>query len=221
MPSEAQFTRPHPECPEPELWSAPDSESSETEVADFLQALVRLLKPRIVVETGTFKGHTTLCLARRLRANGRGRVDGLELDGSLARQAAARVAHEGLDDWATVCQTSSLSWQAPGTVDLAFLDAGGDWHRVKELLYLRRFMDESSVVCVHDTARENRLPRAGFEGLAAQGLIKPVWIHTFRGLMVGQPRWPSAARPALGTPRYAASRTLTGLRAAAARLIRA
>lgn len=218
MPSEDAHTPPHEECLEPQLWSAPDSSSSEVEVSELLESLVRAVKPRLLVETGTFTGASTERLARAIQANGRGHIYGIELDPQVARQARSRLADAGLDDVATVVNSSSLSWEAPEPIDMAFLDAGAGWHRFREFLHLREWMHPRTIVCVHDTSRHLRLPRLSFEALAAQGVLSPVWIPSPRGLLIAQPRWPNLIRKGVGLPRTAAYRGYTGARATAAQI---
>ena len=212
MPSEALFTPPHTECPEPELWSAPDDASSEDEVTAFLLALTHLLKPQTIVETGAFLGFTTAALAAALRENGRRHVFSVELDAGNAAKAQDRLAERALDDWATVVNASSLEWSPPQPVDLAFLDAGGGWHRAAEFLHLRPHMHAGTVVAVHDTAAKNRFPRLSFEALAVRGLLHPVYMRTPRGLLVAQPRWPTPPRQLAGLPAYAVYRAYAGAR---------
>lgn len=221
MPSEALFTAPHAECSEPYLWSAPDDAGSELEVSDFISALTRLLKPRLIVETGTWHGATTSLLADALRHNGRGHVFGIELDAAAASVARDVICGLELQDWATVVPASSLRWTPPGPIDLTFLDAGGGWHRIREFQRLRAWMHPGTVVCVHDTARKNVMPRLGLEAVAAQGLLSPVWIRSPRGLLMAQPRWPHPLRRIAGTPKYATIRGYTTLRAAGGRARRA
>jgi predicted O-methyltransferase YrrM len=216
--SEANFTQPHTECPEPHLWSAPDDASAEDEVTLFLRALVSLLKPRVVVETGTFHGFTTAALAEALRKNGRGHVTSLELEPEPAAVARERLARADLSQTATVVVTSSLEWIPPDPIDFLFLDAGAGWHRASEYLHFRPYMHTGTVVAVHDTAWKNRLPRQSFQALAGMGMLSPVWFSTPRGLLLAQPRWPSVARRAVGVPYYATVRTYSAVRSSAARL---
>src|SRR3990172_4705889 len=61
-----------PECPQPGRWSAPDGVATETDVSALLGALVRALKPDLVVETGSYLGHTTEAIGRALAAEARG-----------------------------------------------------------------------------------------------------------------------------------------------------
>ena len=65
-----EYHRATPECPHPQLWSMYDSMTAEVEVLEFLRTLVTTIKPRLVVETGTFMGISTLWIAEALRMNG-------------------------------------------------------------------------------------------------------------------------------------------------------
>ena len=55
-----------------------DDMGVEAEVAEFLYALVRVLKPRVVVESGTGRGYASLALAAALAENGEGVLHTLE-----------------------------------------------------------------------------------------------------------------------------------------------
>ena len=212
MPSEALFTSPHAECEEPHLWTAPDDSGSEVEVSQALSALVRLVKPRVVVETGTYHGATTVLLAAAVKSNGRGHVYALELDEEAAAVARQRITEEGLDGWATIVHGDSLEWTPSGPIDFAFLDAGAGWHRVDEFRRLWGSMHRGSVVCVHDTARKNVMPRLGLRTLELQGMLSPVWVRSPRGLLIGQPRFPNPARRLAGWPFRISIRLYIGVR---------
>ena len=54
-----EYHRATPECPSPQLWSMIDSMTAEVEVLELLATLVTTLKPRLVVETGSFLGVST------------------------------------------------------------------------------------------------------------------------------------------------------------------
>lgn len=56
-PRESVHTAARPEwCAKPELWHAPDGESSEFEVLELCAAFIRALQPEVVVETGSALG---------------------------------------------------------------------------------------------------------------------------------------------------------------------
>src|SRR5579864_5287762 len=64
-----EYHRATPECPEPERWSMIDSMTAEVEVLEFIATLVTTIKPRLVVETGSFLGVSTEWIARGLERN--------------------------------------------------------------------------------------------------------------------------------------------------------
>ena len=64
-----EYHRATPECPEPQRWSMIDSMTAEVEVLEFIATLVTTIKPRLVVETGSFLGVSTEWIARGLERN--------------------------------------------------------------------------------------------------------------------------------------------------------
>jgi predicted O-methyltransferase YrrM len=64
--------------------------AAEPEMRELLFALVRMLKPHLVVETGCYLGHTTHALGRAVKANGTGRVISCDTVIDHVRQAIAR-----------------------------------------------------------------------------------------------------------------------------------
>src|SRR3990172_6215017 len=53
-------------------WTEFDGTSSELEMSELLYGLVRMLKPKLLVETGTYKGFTTAWLADAIKENNYG-----------------------------------------------------------------------------------------------------------------------------------------------------
>lgn len=116
--------KPHPRCDRPHaLWSAPDKDATETEVTAFIAALVRLTKPRVVVETGTYQGHTTSAIAEAIAANTVGQVWSFETD-----QERAIAAYTSLRDHVdagrvVLHNTKAVPEMLPKRIDVAFLDS--------------------------------------------------------------------------------------------------
>lgn len=169
-----------PEVPHVGRWAAPDDMASETETSAFLGSLVRFLKPNLVVETGTYQGHTTRSIAEALRENGQGVVVGLEIDEDAVLKARARVV--GLP--AEIVQTDALTWTPDRAIDLLFLDT--ELHlRPAEI---RRFSQHASLGCtlvVHDT--QDLGLRAALDQLTAEGITTPwVYFPTPRGLGIAR-----------------------------------
>lgn len=165
--------KPHPRCHRPHaLWSAPDKDATEHEVTAFVAALVRLTKPLLVVETGTYEGHTTVAIAEALDENqDDGRVVSFEVD----VDRALRVA-EGLRDWArvTIVAAPITREHVPAPVDLAFLDSGMR-SRDDDMRVVWPLLRPGGIVLVHD-ASPDRPP----------GLVRPPGPHAF--LEVATPR---------------------------------
>src|SRR5438876_3503402 len=86
-----EYHRATPECPEPQRWSMFDSMTAEVEVLEFLRTCVTTIKPRLVVETGTFMGISTLWIAEGLAQNGAGRVVSCEFDPVVFAKAQERI----------------------------------------------------------------------------------------------------------------------------------
>lgn len=153
--------------PEWEGWSCFTHIAVELEVAEFLWALVRALKPAIVVESGTGEGYATYALAAGCEANGRGIVYSYEPDPDL--RDAARVLLKGLP--VNVLPGDTLGYDGP-TPELVFLDSG-DPERGREVAKWGAVQkgwgrppdeaDASMTLVVHDAnlPRDYELPEGG------------------------------------------------------------
>jgi len=178
--SESAFTKPTRLCRRVDLWSAPDAMSSECEVTDFLYALVRLLKPKVVLETGCFLGVTSVAIGRALETNGYGRLVTCDLDGDLVAEvnqlaASLRLPIESVHASSTEVIGSLVS------VDLAFVDSGYD--RAAEVTSLIPKMSRFGIIALHDTAPHQwQVDDAYFE---SQGL-RCLYMNTPRGLTLFQ-----------------------------------
>lgn len=68
---------------------------SDGEQGDFLQAFSLMLRPRSILELGTFTGYSTLCLSRGLRPHGT--VDTIEIDDEMVDIFTEAFKIAGLD----------------------------------------------------------------------------------------------------------------------------
>lgn len=59
-------------------WFGSDGMSVEVEVADLMYSFIRAVKPRTILETGTWKGFSTRALVTALKANGFGKVTSVD-----------------------------------------------------------------------------------------------------------------------------------------------
>lgn len=146
---ESDFTEPSAWCPNPGQWTSMDADAAESEVIEFLYALIVLTKAKVVVETGTYEGDTTRSLAWAVSLHG-GRVYTAETD--LERYKFVD-GHFGATSSVACFYTTGvdLIQNLDEKIDLAFLDSSIE-ARADELraLYLR--MRPGGVVVVHDAA---------------------------------------------------------------------
>lgn len=169
----------------------------EVEVGEFLYGLVRMLKPALILETGTHYGISAAYMGMALRDNGAGWIvtyeflpenhriatdfiDKLELDGHVVCRldnVAAIPAHEHQD------------------IDILFLDTEPQT-RFGELLQFYDRVKPGGLILIHDLHPhmhqiENeehgfawpygRIPEA-MRQLVADGTLRPVHFRTPRGL---------------------------------------
>ncbi|MGC9945944.1 MAG: class I SAM-dependent methyltransferase [Bryobacteraceae bacterium] len=190
--ADEQFTQPEytlatPECPRPELWKMLDSQTTEVEVLDFLKTLVTTVKPRLIVETGTFLGHGTVKLAEGLKENGFGKVVTIEIDSGIRARAAERFAACGLAAWIESRLESSLETNIEGTIDLLFSDS----HMANREAEIRRLLpqlDPRGLLVIHDSSSHFKIVREAVLRREEEGLISAVLLSTPRGVAVAQRR---------------------------------
>jgi len=154
------------------LHSAPSAMAVEYETADFLYGLVRLLKPKVILETGCGEGHSTKAMARGVLENERGRVFTCDIENAHVEE----ILSLQFDVVGFVMHGVILCSQVDN-VDLAFLDSSGD--RVAECAALQ--LSPKGVVVLHDSKREEYKPIWTMRPWAS------IWeIDTPRGLAVFQ-----------------------------------
>jgi prolipoprotein diacylglyceryl transferase len=182
-----EYHRPTPECPHPERWHMYDSMSAEVEVLDFLKAIVKTLKPEVVVETGTFSGLSTLRIAEGLKENGVGRVITCEYDPKVYAAAKARFNASGLGEWIEARNASSLELKVEGKIDLFFSDSDVAIREAE----VRRFLPQINphgLILMHDASSAVKTVREAAKKMESEGLISVVLLPTPRGLVVAQKR---------------------------------
>jgi Methyltransferase domain len=136
----------------------------ELEVAEFLYALVRAAKPRLVVEAGTGRGIAATFIAEALRDNGAGQLVTYEPDPRYA--AEAHAALEGLPADVREGRSFGHEGEPPQVV---FIDSLGGYRREDIEFWLAR--EPLPLVIVHDANRDYGLT-AGARLTAGRG----VWM---------------------------------------------
>lgn len=184
---QGEYTAPTPECPHPELWHMVDPQTSELEVVDFLKSLVTTVKPRLIVETGTFIGYSAVKIAEGLKANGFGRLITIEYDPAIFAKAKERIDSSGLGQWIEYRNESSLETRIQGTIDILFSDSDVTI-REEEIRRFLPHINPHGLILIHDASSEFRVVREAALRLEQEGLISVVLLPTPRGLVVAQKR---------------------------------
>jgi predicted O-methyltransferase YrrM len=169
-------------CAKPELWHAPDGDSSEFEVLELCAAFIRALQPEVVVETGSAFGFGAAMMGAALKANGHGRLYSLEIDLVRYEQACERCKGLPVD----VVYSDSMSWEPPAGIGFAFFDSRPQL-RADEFRRYRPFMVPGAIVAFHDIAPHHTVwPRV--HQLEREGLLKALRLRTPRGIALCQIR---------------------------------
>ncbi len=188
-----EYHRATPECPEPERWSMIDSMTAEVEVLEFIATLVTTIKPRLVVETGSFLGVSTEWIAKGLERNGplsdgsTAKVISCEFDSVVYQKAKERIDHSRLKQWIDLRNESSLEMQVDGTIDFLFSDSDMPIREAEVKRFLPQ-MNPNGVILMHDASSHLQVVREAALKMEAEGLISVVLLPTPRGLVIAQPK---------------------------------
>lgn len=129
-------------------WPAWNGMSPEVEVVEFFAALVRMLQPELVVETGCGQGYITRAVNALLRP-------GQQLR-SYESNPSWREALEPLPFWLTNAGTAFLAPEETpppavmGDADLCFLDSDFEF-RFDEIRLWHQIAKPGAVALIHDT----------------------------------------------------------------------
>jgi predicted O-methyltransferase YrrM len=185
--TQPEYVAATPECPHPERWQMLDAQTAELEVLDFLKALVVTTKPSLIVETGTFIGHSAIKMAEGLKANGFGRIITVEFDPAVFAKARENIEASGLRNWIDYRNQSSLETRVDGVIDILFSDSDVPIREAE----IRRFLPQiapGGLVLAHDASSQFKLVREAALRLEQEGLLSVVLLSTPRGLVVAQKR---------------------------------
>lgn len=144
------------ECPH--LFTAIDGASTEVEYLELLRTFIKILKPKRVIETGTFHGWGTLAIATALAENGPdGKVFSVERDTNTAHEASMMLLQKGVNNVEIVCTDSlryieSLDPEDVLPFDFGFFDSDLST-RFDEFSLLRRRGLLIGTAAFHDTSR--------------------------------------------------------------------
>jgi predicted O-methyltransferase YrrM/D-alanine-D-alanine ligase-like ATP-grasp enzyme len=180
-----ESTIPSPFQPLTQKFTMVDRVGAETDVLFFLKALVHLIKPRFVLETGTYRGATAAAIGEALRATGAGRMVTLECDPHYA--ANSRINLAGLP--VEVVTASSLEYVPDGPIDLLFLDSTRP-ARVHEFRRFKHLLSSEALIVWHDSAPEHSVVHRDIEDLVSAGDLHAILLPSPRGLTISKVRKP-------------------------------
>lgn len=154
------------------LWSAESTDGAEKEVGEFIYALIRLLKPKVVVETGCYRGDTTVMIEKALKDNKYGELHSCDIDEELVKHTQGRVESKihhktGLE----------LIKELGDTIEFAFIDSGYKV-RGEEIEELTKHLEPRQMFALHDTAPQHAAMRQMSEEIP----LRKVYFNTPRGL---------------------------------------
>ena len=182
-----EYHRATPECPHPERWRMFDTMTAEVEVLEFLRCLMTTVKPRLVVETGTFLAVSTIYMAEGLKQNGSGKIITCEPDAEVFAKAKEKIDASGLKKWIEYRQESSLDVKVPGTIDVLFCDSLPEL-REAEVRHFLPSINPNGLILLHDASSHLKTVREAALKMEAEGLISVVLLPTPRGLVIAQKR---------------------------------
>jgi prolipoprotein diacylglyceryl transferase len=182
-----EYHRATPECPHPERWRMFDTMTTEVEVLEFLRCLMTTMKPRLVVETGTFLAVSTLYMAEGLKENGSGKIITCEPDKDVFAKAKEKIDASGLKKWIEYRCESSLDMKAPGQIDVLFCDSLPEL-REPEVRHFLPNINPNGLILMHDASSHLKTVREAALRMEAEGLISVVLLPTPRGLVIAQKR---------------------------------
>ncbi len=170
---------PTPNCLRPELYSMNSRVGSETEVSHFLEAIVYLLKPNFILETGTYHGNGTIAFIRGILKNQFGHITTLEKDPNMAKIAQNNLAGYPAE---VIC-IDSLSYTPTEKIDLLFLDSKRTL-RKQEFLKYKPFLHKHSLIIWHDSSyrEHNHAVFDAINELYDDNVIDRLLLPTPRGI---------------------------------------
>ena len=130
-------------------WKQFDDGSAELSVLEFLYALVRMIKPENICETGSYFGLSTCALAQGLKDNGQGKIVSVEWEKQHVETTKKNLAKLGLLSFVQMEHKSSLDYVPDRMFDFLYLDT--ECHlRFSELNLYWNNLKLGGIIAIHD-----------------------------------------------------------------------
>lgn len=128
------------------MWTEIDDVAAEVEMGEMLYGLIRMLKPKLVVETGTYKGLTSEMIVKALVENEHGML--VTCDIAASPEVGENLFSGYLNKRGYFRQCSSLDLPELREADFVFSDSDQNLRQQEYAL-----VKPGCVFVVHDTAR--------------------------------------------------------------------
>lgn len=129
-----------------------DSGGVELEVGEFLYSMVRMLKPKHILETGLYSGISCMFMAEALKDNEVGSIDEVEFEPKFIANSKERLSKLGLLQYVNIYQQSSLDFNPSNNYDLILLDTEPQI-RFQELVKFYPRLNDGGYLFIHDLPR--------------------------------------------------------------------
>lgn len=181
------------------LYSMWNDGGVECEVGEFLYGLVRVVKPKFVLETGTYYGHSAAYMAQGLKDNKRGSLVTMEIDAERIRSSKEMWKKLGVNEYIEANQCSSLAFSTVADFDIIFLDTEPNL-RFHEFVKFFPNLNPGGFIFIHDLPRNycqgnfnadhpeieswpfGNMPE-GMKLLIRDGVVRPFHLPSPRGLV--------------------------------------
>jgi len=172
-------------CLEPYRWSCYDGVSTEIEVLEFLHAFVRMIKPKTILETGTYLGHAAVYMALAQKQNGFGNLLSCDTDEEVLKRAISLAMQNDIQmniNFVLRQGCDVISQMDERSLDLVFIDSGDEQTRIDEINLVLRKIVPGGFLIVHDIKKLNMV-RSHLHYLEHKAVLNGMCIKcTPRGL---------------------------------------
>lgn len=159
----------------------PTDDSADEGEQLLLYSLIRALKPKTVVETGTHRGHTTLYLAQALKENQQGHIH--TCDPYDWQQEKYFALFPDLEPYITYHRVRGDVLDVKD-IDFLFIDGLHEKEEVeREIDHLFPLLTENAVVVFHDCGYPPN-PLCDVNGAVLSRNLKTVWLPTHNKLRI-------------------------------------
>lgn len=142
------------------MYTAYDLMASSPETVDLLCSLVLLLRPAVIVESGTYQGHAALAMAQACKEAQSGHLWTADVEDYCVQGMSTAIAAARLTDWITydtVGYEAMLEAHDLRDIGLAWLDASHTDHphlRTRHLALTRPRMAATGLILMDDLAED-------------------------------------------------------------------